>query len=132
MKIRTYQKADFDRVRSFGSEAKYGFEFPNPEDRRVVIKECLTDDEGIVRMAAFGRLQANAYLLVDGTWKSPEERLEAIEILEFAMVEKAKVLNIIDGKGLDQATAQVDPRFGQRLKALGWDKSIGETWHKEF
>jgi hypothetical protein len=126
MKIRTYQKADFDRVRSFGSEAKYGFEFPNPEDARVVIKECLLDESGAVRMAAFGRLQANAYLLVDGTWKSPEERLEAIEILEFAMVEKAKLL------GLDQATAQVDPRFGQRLKAFGWDKSIGETWHKEF
>ncbi len=126
MKIRTYQKADFDRVRSFGSEAKYGFDFPNPEDARVVIKECLLDESGAVRMAAFGRLQANAYLLVDGTWKSPEERLEAIEILEFAMVEKAKLL------GLDQATAQVDPRFGQRLKAFGWDKSIGETWHKEF
>jgi hypothetical protein len=126
MKIRTYQKADFDRVRSFGSEAKYGFEFPNPEDCRVVIKECLLDESGTVRMAAFGRLQANAYLLVDGTWKSPEERLEAIEILEFAMVEKAKLL------GLDQATAQVDPRFGKRLEAFGWHQGIGTTFSKEF
>ncbi len=126
MKIRTYTAKDFDRIRQFHSEAKFGWDFPNPDDKRVLIKECVVDDDGIVRLAAFGRLQANAFLLIDGTWKSPEERLEAIEILEFAMIEKAKVA------GLDQATAQVDPRFGQRLKNFGWDKSLGETWHKEF
>jgi len=126
MKIRSYTGKDFDRIRQFHSEAKFGFEMCDPSDVRVLIRECLVDDEGIVRMAAFGRAQVNAYLLVDGTWKTPEERLEAIEILEFAMIEKAKAL------GLDQATAQVDPRFGQRLKMFGWDKSIGETWHKEF
>jgi len=126
MKIRTYKKSDFDRIRQFISEGKFGFEFPNPEDPCVRIKECLVDDDGNVRLAAFGRLQANAFLLVDGTWKTPEERLEAIEILEFAMIEKAKLI------GLDQATAQVEPRFGQRLKMFGWEKSIGETWHKEF
>lgn len=126
MKIRTYTAKDFDRIRSFHSEAKFGWEFPNPDDKRVLIKECVVDEDGIVRLAAFGRLQTNAYLLVDGAWRTPEERLEAIEILEFAMIEKAKSL------GLDQATAQVDPRFGQRLKNFGWDKSLGETWHKEF
>jgi len=126
MKIRTYTAKDFDRIRRFHSEAKSGWEFPNPDDPRVLIKECIVDDDGVVRFAAFGRLQANAYLLTDGTWKTPEERLAAIEILEFAMVEKAKAA------GLDQATAQVDPRFGQRLKCFGWDKSLGETWHKEF
>jgi len=126
MKIRSYTNKDFDRIRQFHAEAKFGWEFPNPDDKRVLIKECLVDEDGTVRLAAFGRLQVNAFLLVDGTWRTPEERLEAIEILEFAMIEKAKIL------GLDQATAQVDPRFGQRLKMFGWDKSIGETWHKEF
>jgi len=126
MKLRTYQTSDFDRIRQFFSEGKFGWEFPNPEDPRVVIKKCLLDSDGTVRMAAFGRLQANAYLLTDGTWKTPEERLEAIEILEFAMIEEARIL------GLDQATAQVDPRFGKRLELFGWQKSIGETWHKGF
>lgn len=126
MRIRGYTKKDFDRIRQFHSEAKFGWEFPNPADPRVKIAECLVDDDGTVRMAAFGRIQANAFLLVDSTWHTPEERLEAIQILEFAMIEKAKAL------GLDQATAQVEPRFGQRLKEFGWDKSIGETWHKEF
>jgi len=126
MKIREYGPSDFARIQRFVSEAKFGFEFPNPEDARVIIKKCLVDDDGIVRLAAFGRLQLNAYLLVDGAWTTPEERLEAIQILEFAMVEEAKI------KGLDQATAQVAPRFGQRLKEFGWNKSIGETWHRNF
>jgi len=126
MKIRAYEKKDVVRIKQFASEAKYGFELPDPDDVHALIKECLLDDEGVVRLAAFGRLQANAFLLVDGTWVTPEERLEAIEIMEFAMIEKAKLL------GLDQATAQVEPRFGQRLKMLGWEKSFGETWHKDF
>jgi hypothetical protein len=99
---------------------------PNPDDPLVVIRECLIDDEDIVRMAAFGRLQANAYLLVDRTWKTPEERLEAIQVLEYAMVEKAKIL------GLDQATAQVDLRFGKRLEAMGWRKGMKTTFSKDF
>lgn len=126
MKIREYSGKDFDRIRQFHSEAKFGFEMPNPDSALVRIRKCLVDETGIVRMAAFGRLQANAYLLIDGSWKSPEERLEAIEILEFAMIQEAKIL------GLDQATAQVEPRFGQRLRAFGWEKSIGETWSKTF
>jgi hypothetical protein len=126
MKIRSYEKTDFDRIRSFHSEAKYGWEFPNPEDKLILVKECLLDEDGIVRMAAFGRLQVNAYLLVDGKWKTPAQRFEAIEILEFAMITEAKMY------GLDQVTGQVDPRFGKRLKLLGWEKSVGETFHKEF
>ena len=126
MKIRDYQGKDFDRIWRFHSEAKFDFQMPDLNNNLVKIRKCLIDEVGIVRMAAFGRLQANAYLLIDGTWKSPEERLEAIAILEFAMIQEAKIL------GLDQATAQVEPRFGQRLKNFGWNKSLGETWHKEF
>jgi hypothetical protein len=125
MKIREYKDSDLELLRKFHSEAKFDFEFPDPSESQVVIKQCLVDG-GKVRMAAFGRLQACAYLLVDGEWKTPEERLEGIKILEFAMIQKAKIL------GLDQATAQVEPRFGKRLQALGWHQGIGVTFSKEF
>lgn len=125
MKIRTYTEKDLARIKKFYSEAKHDFEMPDPEHTGFVIRECLEED-GVVRLAAFGRAQLNAFLLVDGKWKSPNERLEAIQILEYAMIEKAKIL------GFDQTTAQVNPRFGQRLKEFGWAKSLGETWHKEF
>lgn len=126
MKIREYSEQDLDRVQKLHGRGEYDFELPELEDPRMIVKKCLTDDAGKIRLAAFGRLQASAYLLVDGTWKSPQERLEAIEILEYAMIEQAKIA------GLDQVTAQVTPRFGRRLKQLGWERSIGVTYHREF
>jgi len=125
MKIRQYEKGDLELLRKFHSEAKFDFEFPDPEEKQVIIKKCLTH-RGKVRMAAFGRLQANAYLLIDGTWKTPAERFEAIQILEAAMIEQAKIL------GIDQATAQVTPKFGSRLELLGWHQGIGVTFSKNF
>jgi len=125
MRIRQYEKADLELLRKFHSEGKFGFEFPDPEEKQVIIKKCLVDG-GKVRMAAFGRLQANAYLLVDGEWKTPAERFEAIQILEAAMIEQAKIL------GIDQATAQVTLKFGSRLELLGWHQGIGATFSKEF
>jgi hypothetical protein len=46
--------------------------------------------------------------------------------LQFAMIDHARIA------GLDQVTAQVTPRFGRRLKSFGWEKSLGETWHRGF
>jgi hypothetical protein len=124
MRIREYSDADLARIKLLHS--KHAFELPDPADARVVIRKCVVDEKGIVRLAAFGRAQLNAYLFIDDEWRTPEERLEAIEILETAMIEQARIL------GFDQTTAQVEPRFGQRLKNFGWGKSPGETWHKEF
>lgn len=126
MRVRTYTEKDFARIQKFHSEAKHGFELPDPEHPCVLIRECIVDDRGVVRLAGFARLQANAYLLVDGKWKTPAERLEAIQILEYVMIEKGRVM------GLDQVTAQVTPRFGKRLEDMGWSKGIGTTYSKEF
>lgn len=126
MHIRSYTEADLERVTELHRCGKHEFELPDLADTRMIVKKCLVDEAGTVRLAAFGRVQVNAYLLVDGTWKSPQERLEAIEILEFAMVDQARIA------GFDQVTAQVDPRFGRRLQMLGWQRSIGVTYHREF
>lgn len=125
MRIREYSPADLDQLKKFHSEGKFDFILPDPEEPQIVIRKCF-EEGGKVRMAAFGRAQLNAYLLVDGEWKTPAERLEAIQILEFAMIDRAKAL------GFDQATAQVTPKFAKRLKDFGWEQSSGETWHKDF
>ena len=124
MKLRDFDSNDLHRILEL--HEKHEFELPDLNDARMVVKKCLLDNRGKIRLAAFGRLQANAYLLVDGTWRTPEERYEAIQILEFAMISQAKIA------GLDQVTAQVTPRFGRRLEPFGWKKSLHETWHKEF
>jgi hypothetical protein len=136
MKILEYSNSDLETLRRYHSEAKFGFEFPDPTEPQVIIRKCLVDDDGVVRMAAFGRLQACAWLLVDGSWKTPAERFEAVEILEFAMCEEARNLRLrVDDSrpfGIDEATAQVTPAFGKRLRLMGWDQSIGQTWHKSL
>lgn len=126
MHIRAYTEKDLDRVTELHRRGRHAFDLPDPEDPHIVVKKCFVDEHGAVRLAAFGRVQVNAYLLIDGTWKSPQERLEAIEILEFAMIEQARE------KGFDQVTAQVEPRFGRRLQQLGWQRSIGVTYCREF
>lgn len=126
MKIREYDEKDLKRVVELYRQDKKEFALPDPADARVAVKKCLVDSRGRIRLVGFGRLQLNAYLLVDGKWKTPAERLEAIEILEFAMIQQAKTL------GFDQATAQVEPPFGRRLRTLGWHESMGQTYSREF
>jgi len=125
MKIRTYTEADLDQIKKIYDQGLHGFDFP-AIDERIVVRRCFVDSKDRVRMAAFGRAQLNALLFVDSTWETPQERLEVIEVLEAAMIEEAQE------KGFDQVTAQVSPRFGRRLKQLGWNPSFGETWHKLF
>jgi hypothetical protein len=125
--IRKYKPEDLDRIKEIFARQKRAFDLPDLGNALVSMKQCYVDDETRkVVMAGFGRLQLNAYLVVDQTWRTPEERLEAIEMLEFAMIEEARA------KGFDQVTAQVEPRFGRRLELLGWQRSIGCTWSKEF
>lgn len=126
MKIREYDEKDLKRVVELYRQDKKEFALPDPADARVAVKKCLVDARGRIRLVGFGRVQLNAYLLIDGKWKSPAERLEAIEILEFAMIQQAKTL------GFDQATAQVEPPFGRRLRTLGWHESMGTTYCKDL
>lgn len=126
MRIRDYTEADLARLEEIYETHKEEFELPDPFDVRVVIRRCLVDQRNKARIIAFGRVQLNAYLLVDGKWKTPEERLQAIGLLEQTMIEDARA------KGFDEVTAQVSRRFGERLKDLGWIKSPGVTWNRKF
>ena len=125
MKIRDLTEADFDRIREIYRERKYEFQLPDPKHPLVLIKKGLIDDEKLV-MAAFARLQLNAFLIVDGKWKTPIDRLEGVELIEEAMISAATAF------GLDEGSIQVSKRFGQRLEALGWKQGLGVTYTREF
>jgi hypothetical protein len=126
MRVREYQEKDLARIEELYDKQKADFELPDPFDVRVIIRRCLVDDREKIQLVGFGRVQLNAYLLIDGAWRTPQERLEGIEILEASMIAEAKI------KGFDEVTAQVSKRFGARLKDLGWAKSQGQTWHRKF
>jgi hypothetical protein len=118
--------ADFRRIRELYGQRRYGFVLPEPKDPLVVIKKKLVDEDGVIGMVAFGRLLLNGYLVVDRSWRTPAMRLEGIELIEDAMIQAAIML------GHDEAIVQVDRRFGERLRRLGWEPGLGVTWTKEI
>lgn len=121
MRVRDYLASDFDRVKDIYLQRKYEFELPDLDHPLILSRKVLVDSEDIVRLAAFARLQVNAYLLVDGKWETPKMRLESMEKLQGAMIDRCKFF------GVDEASAQVEPRFARRLKGLHWRPAPGVT-----
>lgn len=122
LRVREYAPTDLARIEELYKYSKKDFELPDLDgDPSVVIKQCLVDKDGIVRLAAWGRAQLNAFLLMDRRWATPAERLEAIEILQFAMIEKTYAM------GFDEVTAEASGRFAKRLLDLGWERAAGMT-----
>lgn len=119
--IRDFVADDLQRVREIFQQRKYNFELPDMDNPLILARKVSTDENGIVRLAAFARMQVNAYLLVDGAWETPGRRLDAIGPLQEAMTERCKYF------GIDEASAQVSPRFGRRLKDFGWIFAPGAT-----
>lgn len=126
MIVENITERDFDRIKQIHLQRQYGFVLPEPSDPLIVIKKKLVDDDGVIGMAAFGRLLLNGFLFVDRSWKTPQVRLEGVELIEDAMIQAAMML------GHDEAIVQVDRRFGERLRRLGWKPGCGFTWTKEF
>lgn len=121
--IREYTAADLAAVKRLH---KGGFEFPDLTHPLVLVKKVLVDDADKVRMAAFGRLHINAMLFVDGRYKTPDERLAAIEELQKDMIAQAATF------GLDIATTQAEGRFAERLRDMGWTRGFGEMFFRSI
>lgn len=126
MMLRDYRGDDHDRVQKIFHQRKYEFELPDLASPLILVRKVITDTNDIPRLAAFAKLQANAYLLVDNTWKTPIERLAAIQGLQDAMIERCQFF------GIDEASAQVGYRFGRRLEdKFGWKAALGKTIYRE-
>jgi hypothetical protein len=124
--IREYRGEDYDQVQNIFRQRKYEFALPDLASPLILVRKVITDTNDIPRLAAFAKLQANAYLLVDNTWKTPIERLAAIQGLQDAMIERCQFF------GIDEASAQVGHRFGRRLEdKFGWKTALGKTIYRE-
>lgn len=124
--IRDYRGSDHEQVQDIFRQRRYEFQLPDLASPLILVRKVIADDHDVARMAAFAKLQANAYLLVDSTWKTPIERLAAIQGLQDAMIERCQFF------GIDEASAQVGYRFGRRLEdKFGWKAALGKTMYRE-
>lgn len=93
---------------------------PNTSDPLYLIKK-VAEINGEIPLAAFTKVTAEQYLLLDHGWATPHERWELLREMRDVVVNEA------DARGLSDLTAWIPPilekSFGPRLTQLGFVKS---------
>jgi hypothetical protein len=132
MLIREYTENDLDALRSIHSEQRFDYALPDLSNPLFVTKLILADGDGAQQAencqleagatkilgAAFLRLTAEAYLLLDPRAGTPRERWQWLLALHAAAERDAWQ------RGLEDVHAWLSPpiaqKFGKRIARLGW------------
>lgn len=122
--IRNLQEKDFAEILKLHQDSGAQFELPNLKSPLVLVKKVV--DDGGVKMAAIGELHITAIMWVDKNWKTPRERLDAMQELQHEMMLEAS------GYGLNVVTTQADGRFAERLEEMGWTEGIGRMFYRSL
>lgn len=128
MEIREYSSGDLDRVKELHAAA--GFDYELPQFGSSIAAAKVVDDDG-VQMAAILRWTTEAFLLVNGRWRTPGWRWLVLNELQ------DKVRMAATAKGVEEAFCWLPPAiergFGKRLAQLGWSKGRPwSTWAKRI
>lgn len=118
--IRDYKVEDFEAVKKLHEESKIDYRMPDLDSPLFLVKKVLELD-GVVRAAYGMRIEAEAYLWIDGSdWASPRAKMDYVKELD--------TLSMIEAwlEGVDNAVCYVPPEkesFGRRIeKELGFSK----------
>ena len=137
MQIRHYEPSDLPAVRSIHHAQGFDYPLPNLNNPLFTTRIVLTDRDFTanensatattpekIRGAAFLRLTAETYLLLDPTAGTPHDRWRALLALHAATEREAWQ------RGLEDVHAWLPPpiakKFGKRLTRLGWQRD--DTW----
>ena len=123
MLVREYQDSDLAQVRAIHAAQGFDYTLPDLSNPLFVTKKVLASDNTIVG-AAFLRLTAEAYLLLDPRAGTPRERWQWLLALHAAAERDAWQ------RGLEDVHAWLPPpiakKFGKRIAQLGWIRD--DTW----
>jgi hypothetical protein len=131
MYVREYKETDLAQLKAVHASQGFDYAFPDLGNPLFVTKLVLTNGEEHPRQgagatkanekilgAAFLRLTAETYLLLDLKAGSPRERWQSLLALHYATQHDAWQ------RGLEDVHAWLPPRiakkFGRRLQSLGW------------
>jgi hypothetical protein len=149
MLVREYQERDLEALRAIHAAQGFDYQLPDLSNPLFVTKLVLTDDNaetrnedrqlevgatsargnepegnGPILGAAFLRLTAEAYLLLDPRAGTPRERWQWLLALHAAAERDAWQ------RGLEDVHAWLPPsiskRFGKRITRLGWRRD--DSW----
>ncbi len=123
MLVREYQDSDLAQLRAIHAAQGFDYTLPDLSNPLFVTKKVLARDGAIVG-AAFLRLTAEAYLLLDPCAGTPRERWQWLLALHAAAERDAWQ------RGLEDVHAWLPPpiakKFGKRITQLGWIRD--DTW----
>ena len=123
MLVREYQESDLAQLRAIHAAQGFDYTLPDLSNPLFVTKKVLARDGAIVG-AAFLRLTAEAYLLLDPCAGTPRERWQWLLALHAAAERDAWQ------RGLEDVHAWLPPpiakKFGKRITQLGWIRD--DTW----
>ena len=123
MLVREYQDSDLAHLRAIHAKQDFDYALPDLSNPLFVTKKVLASDGAIVG-AAFLRLTAEAYLLLDPRVGKPRERWQWLLALHAAAERDAWQ------RGLEDVHAWLPPpiakKFGKRIAQLGWIRD--DTW----
>ena len=123
MLVREYQESDLAQLRAIHTAQGFDYALPDLSNPLFVTKKILADD-GAILGAAFLRLTAEAYLLLDPRSGTPSQRWQWLLALHDATAHDAWQ------RGLEDVHAWLPPpiakKFGKRLARLAWTRD--DTW----
>jgi len=133
MQVREYKESDLARLKAIHASQGFNYAFPDlssplfltklvltdsDENREQQDSDSTTDSNEKILGAAFLRLTAEAYLLLDPKIGAPRDRWDSILALHAATHRDAWQ------RGLEDVHAWLPPpiakKFGRRLHRLGW------------
>ncbi len=130
MNIRPFEVRDLEALKRIHENNELpAVCMPDPTNPLFFIKQVV-EHEGKAALAAFLKITAEPYLLVDKTVETPEWRWQALKALNETISTVAWM------KGLEQLSAWVPPQliksFGKRLKDLGYSPSPWQAYTKNL
>jgi hypothetical protein len=135
MRIRDYQESDLESLRTIHAAQGFAYALPDLNNPLFLTKLILTEDRSTNEVsaetpkdkivgAAFLRLTAEAYLLLDPQTGTPAQRWQWLLALHAAAERDAW------HRGLEDVHAWLPPpvakKFGKRITRLGWVRD--DTW----
>lgn len=118
MKWRRAERADIPAIRRLWELAKYGFQFPDLGDERI-ISSWIAEENGEIICWSGAQLQPEVISIMDPDWGSPHQRLKLFGSFHRRIAEDVRE------KKFERAFCTTDPkfpRFGEHLRDLGWLK----------
>lgn len=119
MQLRNLTAADAPAVKRLHARMNLGYDLPDPRTA-LFVRTGMFEGSRLVS-AVLGRKTSEAYLLVDSSWASPQERWEAIGRLVVTGAQQAKI------EGIEDVHVWLPPaiekRFSRRLAAFGFVKA---------